>query len=746
MRRFYGVAAAALLAGAAAPVWAEEAAPDDGVQLAGAGEALASEQLTVTATRTKRAADEVPSTVSVISDEEIEDRLVTDIKDLVRFEPGVSVRSSPSRFTAALSATGRDGNSGFNIRGLEGNRVLIQVDGIRVPDAFSFGAQSAGRGDYVDLDLLRSVEIVRGPASALYGSDGLAGVVSFETKDPLDFLKEDEAIAARVRASYASADDSWAESVVAAAQEGAWSGMVAITRRDGHELESKGENGSPDTTRTEANPQDVWSNAGLARLVFSPNARHRLRATYEQFESEIETEVLSARAIPPLSSTSTLDLDAHDETERQRGTLDYTYENAEAFLTRATLAAYYQDSETIQFSDEDRNTALDRTRLNTFDNRVWGFAGQVDMAFSFDGIENRLVVGGDYSQTRQEGVRDGTVPPFGETFPTRAFPNTDYMLAGLFVQDEIAMLDGRLTLFPALRFDTYDLEPEDDALFIGAIAGQSDSRFSPKLGAVYWVTENFGLYAQRAAGFKAPSPSQVNNGFSNISVGYESIPNPDLKPETSDTVEIGIRFRDIALAGGEWSAGVTAFDGEYQDFIEQVQVGGTFTPLDPAIFQYVNLGEVEIKGIEARVEGTWDNGFGFIAAASYAEGEQTSGGVTQPLASIEPWKISAGLSYRDPAGRFGGQIAGVYSAGKDADDAGLTCTGGCFLPSSFTFVDVTAYWNITDDLTLRAGVFNLTDEKYWWWGDVRGLSETSLTRDAYTQPGRNASVSLSYRF
>jgi hemoglobin/transferrin/lactoferrin receptor protein len=47
---------------------------------------------------------------------------------------------------------------------------------------------------------------------------------------------------------------------------------------------------------------------------------------------------------------------------------------------------------------------------------------------------------------------------------------------------------------------------------------------------------------------------------------------------------------------------------------------------------------------------------------------------------------------------------------------------------------------------LRAGVFNLTDEKYWWWNDVRGLSSTSVVTDAYSQPGRNASVSLSVRF
>lgn len=109
--------------------------------------------ITVTATRGEKRVEDVPQTVSVIDAKAIDDRLVTDIKDLVRYEPGVAVRRAPARFTAAGAATGRDRDSGFNIRGLEGNRVLITVDGVRVPDGFSFGAQSVGRGDYVDLNL-----------------------------------------------------------------------------------------------------------------------------------------------------------------------------------------------------------------------------------------------------------------------------------------------------------------------------------------------------------------------------------------------------------------------------------------------------------------------------------------------------------------------------------------------------------------------------------------------------------------
>jgi hemoglobin/transferrin/lactoferrin receptor protein len=739
-----GACAAALLAGGAS------------AQAPSNAEAEREADVVVTATRTAQAAENVPVTVSVITDEQIENRLVTDIKDLIKYEPGVAVRNSPSRPSAALSATGRDGNSGFNIRGLEGNRVLIQTDGIRTPDAFSFGAQSVGRGDYLDLDLVKSVEILRGPASALYGSDGLAGAVSFVTKDPDDYLQDGEDFGARARVAYASADESWAEGVSAAMRQNAWGALIAYSRRDGHEQENQGADESLDSRRTAPNPQDIASNSVLGKIVFAPSAQHRVRLTLEHFDRDLDSDVYTARAVPPAppasyAPTAVIGLDAIDETERQRASLDYTYES-DGLIERAYGAVYYQQAETRQYAFEDRFTAVDRVRDTTFDNEVWGVSGQIESSFSTGAAQHRILVGGDYSSTRQEGIRTGTVPPAGETFPARAFPNTDYVLAGLFVQDEIELMDGRLLLYPALRFDYYDLTPEADALYPPnlPLAPQEDSHLSPKLGGVFWATDGFGLFANYAAGFKAPSPGQVNNGFSNPIQNYRSIANPDLKPETSDSFEAGARWRDLQAAGAEWSASVTGFTASYDDFIEQVQVSGSFTAADPAVFQFVNLSRVEISGLEGRADGRWASGFGVIVAASYAEGDQETTGVESPLQSIEPWKLVAGLSYQDPAGRFGGEVTMTHSGGKNDDRVAENQSGAAaadlFTPEDFTVLDVTAYLNLTDAATLRLGVFNLTDETYWWWSDVRGVSATSAVIDAYTQPGRNFSASLAYRF
>ncbi|WP_309629647.1 TonB-dependent hemoglobin/transferrin/lactoferrin family receptor [Brevundimonas sp.] len=709
-------------------------------------------EVTVVATRTATPVNAVPATVSVYTDEDIERLLFTDIKDLVRYEPGVSVVSQPARFGAALGAAGRAGNEGFTIRGLGGDRVLMVVDGVRQPDGFVFGAQSVGRGGYSDLDLMKSVEILRGPASALYGSDGVAGAVSFTTRDPVDFLSPDQNFGARARVGYNSADAGWTGGLAVAGRSGPFSGLIAYTRRDSQETETSGDVGGTGTARTQANPQDIQSNAVLAKLLWHVNASNVLRLTYDHYDMDMTANVLSGivPAAPPFSPNAVLALTADDETSRDRFGLDWRSEGLFG-LDDVMVAGYWQEAGTRQFTFEDRTPAVDRTRDNTFDNRVRGIAATARKTIETGSVSHRLTFGGDGSETRQTGVRDGTVPPFGETFPTSPFPATDYTLAGAFIQDEIVLAGGALRIIPAIRFDAYELSTTSDRLYTGARADQDDNHFSPKVGVVWQATSQFQLFANYAEGFKAPTPGQVNNGFSNLASGYVSAPNPDLAPETSQSFELGARLTHASAMNGVLDAQVVAFQSDFEDFISQQMVGGAFTPANPAIYQFVNFSSVEIEGVEARANLHWDNGVYARAAAAYADGDQTTGTTTASLTTIDPVKVVFGLGYDDTAGRFGVEGIVTWSARKENSDTdGLGCFNpapslGCYTGDEFALLDVTAYWNVTDRVTARIGAFNLTDETYGWWSDIRGVAASSAARDAYTQPGRNVGLSLSLR-
>jgi len=715
------------------------------------GDADAGATITVTATRVPQNVNDVPTIVTVKSDEQIADELASDIRDLVRFEPGVSVRRAQSRFSAALGSTGRGGAEGFNIRGIEGNRVLIQVDGIRVPDGFSFGAQAAGRGDYVDIGIVKSVEILRGPSSALYGSDGLAGAVSFITSDPADILKDDNRrFAGLGRTAYDSADNEFTETAIVAGRAGTFSTLFAYTRRDGKELENQGTNSAPNSTRTAPNPQDSHSNAGFAKLVWQSDDDNRVRLTLDHLDSKTQTDVISARTAPPvagiLGATAVLNLQARDKTERDRVSLDYRREN-DGFVDFLQITGFYQQGKNSQFSAEDRNTAIDRTRLNTFENRVIGGVFEARSIFETGIIKHTLLYGGDYNVTRQKGLRDGTVPTPPDVFPTRAFPVTDFTLSGLYLADNIIVGDGTLTLFPALRFDYYKVDPLKDpllpAFFVGS--GQDGSKLSPKLGVVIKPNKIVSVFANYARGFQAPSPLEINQFFDNPSAfpfSYQTLRNPDLKPETSETYEGGVRF-----GGNGINFAMTAFSGRYRNFISQVQISGTGAVVDPILFQYVNLNRVKIQGAEARLDAQAKNGLNATLSLAYASGNQFDrANVRTALLSIDPVKLVGGVGYRAPSGRFGGQLVATHSARKEAGRVFGLCTPECFRPQSFTILDATAFIKIGDALTARLGVFNIFDKKYIEYADVRGLANTSLITDAFTQPGRNASASLSVRF
>lgn len=710
--------------------------------------------ITVTATRAPVDVEDAPATVTVIDQERLADELATDVRDIVRFEPGVTVRRAPARFGAALGTTGRSGNEDFNIRGIGGNRVLIQVDGIRSPQGFSFGAQSVGRGNASDVGLIKSVEILRGPASALYGSDGLSGAVSFITSDPVDFIEDGNNFGGFARAQYSSADEEFSETVALAGQAGNFSAMLAYSRRDFKELDNQGTIDVADATRTTPNPQDGESNALLGKLVWEDGS-HKIRLTGEYLEREIFSDILSGRGpvflFGPFPSWTVDNLTAQDETKRTRASLDYTYDAGEegsGFIDYAHLAAYWQDGRDRQFADEDRSPTgatprPDRERLNTFNNEVFGAVADFRSTFKTGSIKHILTFGGDISKTQQDGLRDGVVPPFGEFFPSRAFPVTDFTLGGFYLGDAIEFGDGIVTLYPALRYDFYDLDPvTNDPLLPGfAPSGQDGSKLSPKIGAVVKLGDVrlFGNYAQ---GFRAPTPSQVNNFFENLAFGYTSAPNPSLSPETSSSFEAGIRYAADGI-----SLGLTGFYADYNDFISQEQVGGSFRPGDPAVFQFVNIADVKVKGFELKASYEADNGFRTRFALAFADGDTgRPGQPDQPLSTIDPLNAIFGVGYRDPDGVFGGEVIASYNARKEANETIGVCNTACFRPGESVIFDATAFFRITENFKIRAGIFNITDRKYALWSNVRGLAATSSITDAFTQPGRNASISLSASF
>lgn len=346
------------------------------------------------------------------------------------------------------------------------------------------------------------------------------------------------------------------------------------------------------------------------------------------------------------------------------------------------------------------------------------------------------------------GVVTKNVAP--DDFPVRDFPQSDTTLAGVFIQDEIRR--GAWSIIPGLRYDYYRLQPRPDAIFAADNPGivpvdKKDSALSPKLGLLYRATPQYTLYGQYAHGFRAPPYNDVNIGFTNLAFGYTAIPNGNLKAETSRGIEAGLRGNF-----SESSFSVAAFYNRYKDFISsQQQLTCPGNPLCvPGLitFQSVNLSNVRIYGFEARGEFAFSKGWSAIGALGYAVGDDTDR--DQPVNTIDPAKLVAGLKYDAPAKQWGAQLIGTFVEKKKRIDQ--TTTPVLRASPSYTLLDLVGYWNITRQAALNIGLFNLTDEKYTLWSDLQGTGggtaalPSAIAMDRFSQPGRHVRVSFKYQF
>ncbi len=235
------------------------------------------QRIVSTATRLDAEADAVPASVSSREAQEIGRSGATDLKSLLDDAPGIAVRRTPARMSAVFSAIGRGGNEGIDVRGLEGNQVLLQVDGVRLPMFYESGPFVAGRGDDLDIEGSKRVELLRGPSSASYGSDGLAGVVSFLTKDPADLLAPGQPAQARLKLGYASASREWLAVPAFAARRGdgpgAWQAQLLASLRRGHETGNRGERDTRNAQSTVPKPQSRHSDHVPGKLLDTLDAR-----------------------------------------------------------------------------------------------------------------------------------------------------------------------------------------------------------------------------------------------------------------------------------------------------------------------------------------------------------------------------------------------------------------------------------------------------------------------------------------
>ncbi|WP_313459427.1 TonB-dependent hemoglobin/transferrin/lactoferrin family receptor [Stenotrophomonas sp.] len=739
--------------------------------------------------------------VTTLSANDLRQQGAQSMEDAIRYVPGVE-----------MVDLGRAGFNGFNIRGMEADRVSITLDGLSFPQSMDPGTYQpyeffrSGRGS-VDLEAVKTVEIIKGADAITAGSGALSGAVMFTTKDPADFLKASGNDSfGSVKYGYTGSSDENMGSLTLANRAGRFESLLVYTKRKGHETESW--YASTDVLlgpgRRTPDPVDRDSDNLLFKLNFLATDNQTLGVVYERARTTNDVDNWTRSD----GVGSYYFRSAEDRSDRDRYGLKYTLRAANVLFDSMDATAdyqknYIQGQTNVLVANGTAATYGTRCSVNAPCSRQedrWDTQKRQRVALDFDksvetgGVRHDIVYGAAWQQAKihwnsvdSRWGNDGSL--FTRDTDPSLWPDTRETNLTAYVRDRVRLLDDRLSLTGSLRYDRYKYTPET-SVGGNVESGYEDgggsvgvSKFSSptwNLGAEFKFTDTQSLWVQGGRGFRAPGVNDMYGTSSTTEVTRVSdgatvtVPdgrsNPNLEAERSLNLELGWRFQ-----GDRLRAGVSVFRDKYSNFIDTAQfvgdpntqysttVRGMTTITNGYVYTMpINRGEVEVKGVEA--EGMWLLADDWLARVAYSYNEGTDND-DEPLASIIPAKAVGGLTYNAPSRKWSVTANVTHQQRKDPSDYGRSITNGsygeevvpvyAYKAREYTLLDVFGSYAITSRLQLTAGVYNVFDKEYYLWNRVRTAGAgTAVFQGAtspegigrWSQPGRNVRFTVSYDF
>ena len=698
------------------------------------------EEVIVVASRIPTLASDVIGSVESISSAELEAQMVNGLEQVVRYMPGVSAHNE--------SQYGRSLTEDVHIRGIHGGAIFL-IDGIRISDSYT----GYGR-DTIDVDLLKKVEIMKGPSSVEYGSDGLAGTIAYFTKDPEDLVKDGRYMS--ITTSYIEKNKQEKVNLLAAYDKGNTSGLIQLVDRSLEETKLH-EDFSLKANPMEGDQQSIF---GKLNIELPNESKLTLVADLQEWESKwaINSEKGFIYFPTPRSISSS---SGDDEGTRERFSISLNLSNKNALYDSAEVNYYTQETEQSQITVQNQVSffgGMQAPPTPTMRIRDFDFNQSID-GFSFEAYKSagdyQMIYGLDIQDTETErprmltemnlitGMATNVVD--GETYPNKTFPDSETKRKALFFNNRFGLSDSSvLTL--GFRYDDYELNTSPDLLLSNAnilnyqISNTEDSAFTFKLGYLQDLSENLTGFVQYAEGFKAPNYETSNTVFTNYLYFYTVTPNPNLSSEESDTIEVGLRG-----SGEDDSWELAIYRSEVEGFIHPEAVGFS---RGLGIYQYQNAENVEIQGIEFDYERSLTEQLSFNLAAAISSGDLFEDNEKHPLPEIDPRELILGFNWI-PSDKFSLQAMFTLSS-KSEDNLEEVCLNNDCWPrvqtSGYSLLDLFASYIPNENLEFRVAVENVTDKKYLRWASVSELPENDKELDLYGQNGRSISASFKYIF
>ena len=506
--------------------------------------------------------------VKSVSSKQLEHEQASDVKDILKALPSVSVAGN-SRYAQKVF-----------VRGLEDKFANITIDGAKVGGQLFHHA-----GDQtIDASLLKITSVELGPNSALSGPGVINGSFEYETKDPSDFLADDEVFGGKISLGYETARERK-------------KATVAVFGKINDKVEFVGMGSiANDGTLTLGNDEKVNDKesklkSGLAKLVIKPNDYNTIKLSYNRYEDGGDRNIAGEKVgtEDPSEDYSAINRDTY--------TLNYKYTPDNEYVNLETTI--YSNEQYMERAESD--TAGYREYTNSskgYDLRNTSLLGL-----------HKLTYGTDYTYEEQEKVDSGVNYDGGEV---------DNI--GLYLEDEMAF--DRLTLTLGARYDNYKL---------GGIYDGTFEQLSPKMKLKYKASQNLSLRAAYGRIFKGPALGET------LMLSDTIVQDTDTTAQTGHNYEVGFDYSlTKALNADDAIIGFNIYRYNVDDYAH--------TTKNNAL---ASQGDIVIWGTETMFSYNKDK-LGLNLSHTYTDGEQTDvdGTKYEPqTANIHVFKVGANYKF-----------------------------------------------------------------------------------------------------
>lgn len=585
----------------------------------------------------------------------LDKQMVSDESDLVRYDPGISVVEG-----------GRSGSNGFTIRGVDKDRVAINVDGLAQAESRSSEAFQELFGAYGNFNANRNtsepenfseVTLTKGADSLKSGSGALGGAVNYKTKSASDYVSEEKPYHLGIKGGYIGRNSQKFSSITAA---GTWLGLDALmvyTRRFGKETKNNSDAadtvitdnkqswnpnagstnyGSRGVARSKPDPQDWVNKSTLFKLGYNFNDKNRIGWIYEDSRTDRTTTELSnmwaanwkgealgdTRSRQDISYRKRIGFEYKNQLDQgpwdslnlryDRQTIDmstWTWDLPTDYAQNGINSDVYHMFRNIR--QKTAQYSVDTEKQIDFSKSVWAMQYGLGGSKNDNGNSDHSYWVRLYDPKYQTSNNQELTMLVESSSKNRfAYWNNTFQFGD----------SSQYRLNAGVRYDNSSSKAKDNPNYTPAIRGQipylgserKHSGFSYGLGLDWKFTPHLNLLAKYSTGFRAPTSDETWLLFPHPDFYLKA--NPNLKAETAKNFELG-----LAGSGKAGNFKLSGFQTRYRNFIELTYMGvssdnpnspnyapisdGTALVSSP-VWQNQNRSSAWVKGLE--FNGTWN--------------------------------------------------------------------------------------------------------------------------------------------